>query len=81
VTTKHWFAVRTIFCHGKTTQGKAIYEEKISTYLATDSSEAQRAAEADATRYIQLNDRFIQLKTYEIFALGHTESDLNGQEV
>ena len=76
-----WFAVRTLFCHSKSKMGKAIYEEKITLYLAAGINEAQQLAESDANQYVELNNGFSQLKTYEIFVLGHDDSRLDKHEV
>ena len=75
-----WFAVRTIFRHeviGKT----AVFEEKITMYRAKDAEAAVKLAEKDASAYLSMNESFVPVKRYGVYALGHGERDLHGLEV
>jgi len=76
-----WFAVRTIFRHGKIAKTKGIFEEKITVYRAADADTALKMAKRDTEHYLGLNKEFVKAGRYEVFTLGHNESDLNGREV
>lgn len=76
-----WFAVRTIFRHEQIAKGKGVFEEKIIVYRAADVDAALEMAKRDTTQYLDLNKGFVKTGKYEVFMLGHNESDLNGHEV
>jgi hypothetical protein len=75
-----WYAVRTIFRH-QVTGETAVFEEKITLYRAKDAEAAIKLAEQNASNYLSINEGLVPIRRYGVYALGHSEPDLNGSEI
>lgn len=77
---QQWFAVRSVFRH-EATGDRAIFEEKIAIYLAEGLDEAIDLARKDANAYVAMNEGFVHVPHFGVYALGHGSVDLNGSEI
>jgi hypothetical protein len=76
-----WFAVRTIYLHGRDPDGRAVYEERTILFRADTPEEAFDLAEAESRRYLEFNPTFEKVAQPSAFLLGEKGNDLHGAEV
>jgi hypothetical protein len=77
----NWFSVRSVYLHGEEPNGTPVYEERTLLFRADTPEKAFEMADAESSRYLELNPTFRRVGQPGTFMLSEKGDDLHGAEV
>jgi hypothetical protein len=76
-----WYAIRSVYEHGRDEDGTAVFCERVLIFRAPKFDDACALAERESARYLELNPEFTRIGEFTGFAIRARDLPSEGAEV